>query len=129
MSIWTLLPPALTMLLCNMVYMQGTGNRAMDCCLQTSDIRIPYGAVLRYEIQDRVEGCQIPAVVFFTKTSMRLCASPGLDWVKKLMRKLNQKKIKDPKIIPDKKVDKSKKEKKGRKQKNGQKKTPQPQNN
>ncbi|XP_075043113.1 C-C motif chemokine 21b-like [Mixophyes fleayi] len=87
---WTLL--LLVVLLCDTVYMQGTGHTAADCCLQTSDKPIPFKVVLGYKIQTVDKGCQIPAVVFYTNSKPRsnLCATPGSSWVKKLIKKLDK---------------------------------------
>ncbi|OCU02758.1 C-C motif chemokine 19 [Xenopus laevis] len=89
--IWTLLPLAvLVVLLCDTVYMQGTGNIVADCCLRTSDKRIPLGAVRAYQIQSQNNGCPKNAVVFITKTNKQLCSTQGLKWVNKLMQKLDK---------------------------------------
>ncbi|KAM4709887.1 eotaxin-like [Discoglossus pictus] len=95
MSMWTLLPLLLALLLCSSVYMQGAGHTAIDCCFQTSDKGIPLNTLKGYEIQSMSEGCPTNAVVFITKTSKKLCSTPGLPWVKKLIVKLDKKIKKD----------------------------------
>ncbi|CAN2390239.1 positive regulation of dendritic cell dendrite assembly, partial [Pristimantis euphronides] len=78
------------LLLCYLVCLQGTKQTVQDCCLQTSDKRIPYGAIIGYEIQARNKGCPIDAVLFLTYPSRKLCATPGLPWVKKWIKKLDK---------------------------------------
>ncbi|XP_053556371.1 C-C motif chemokine 21b-like [Bombina bombina] len=105
---WTLLPLILAVL-CNTAYMQG--HAGTDCCLVTGTKSIPYNTLREYQIQSNSEGCPTSAIVFITKTSKKLCAQPGLKWVKKLMKKLDTKK----------KNEDSKKEKKVKKEKPSQK--------
>ncbi|XP_031750816.1 C-C motif chemokine 19 [Xenopus tropicalis] len=89
--IWTLLPLAvLTALLWDTADTQGTGNIVADCCLKTSDKRIPPGAVRAYQLQSRSNGCTETAIVFITKSDKRLCAPPQLKWVRKLIEKLDK---------------------------------------
>ncbi|XP_063312777.1 eotaxin-like isoform X2 [Pelobates fuscus] len=101
MSLWFFIPFILAAFLPQTVYMQGTGNTAADCCLLTSDKRIPFSVIAGYEIQSVDRGCSTAAVVFFIKNSKILCATPGLKWVKNAMKKLDQmqkKKVKVDKV-------------------------------
>ncbi|XP_077141059.1 C-C motif chemokine 20-like [Ranitomeya variabilis] len=91
-ALWTLLIPGL--LLCHLVCLQGAGVPVKDCCLQTSMKKIPFGAIIGYEIQAKDTGCPIEAVVFLTNTNpvKNLCATPGISWVKKWVKKLEKRK-------------------------------------
>ncbi|KAM4050509.1 C-C motif chemokine 21c-like [Anomaloglossus baeobatrachus] len=91
-TLWTLLIPGL--LLCHLLCLQGAALPVQDCCLQTSDKKIPFGAIIGYEIQSKATGCAIEAVVFLAKTNpiRKLCAPPGMSWVKKWVKKLDKRK-------------------------------------
>ncbi|XP_069819429.1 C-C motif chemokine 21b-like [Dendropsophus ebraccatus] len=91
-TMWTLLIPGL--LLCHLVCLQGAGQPVQDCCLQTSAKRIPFSAIVGYEIQTRDKGCPIDAVVFVMNSnpSRKLCATPGIAWVKKSTKRLEKRK-------------------------------------
>ncbi|XP_063813579.1 C-C motif chemokine 21a-like isoform X2 [Pseudophryne corroboree] len=94
---WSLL--ILVVLMSATVYMQGTGHTAADCCLQTSNKRIPFSVVVGYKIQTAYRGCPIPAVVFSTNTKppTNLCSTPGMPWVNRLIKKLEKMKRDDGK--------------------------------
>ncbi|XP_073409208.1 C-C motif chemokine 20-like isoform X2 [Dendrobates tinctorius] len=91
-TLWTLIIPGL--LLCHLVCLQGAGVPVTDCCLQTRVKKIPFGAIIGYEIQAKDTGCPIEAVVFLTNTNpvKKLCATPGISWVKKWIIKLDKRK-------------------------------------
>ncbi|XP_062340184.1 C-C motif chemokine 19b [Osmerus eperlanus] len=65
-------------------------DKAVDCCLSTTNRKIPQGVVQSYFIQSVSGGCRIPATVFVTKKNIRLCAPPASrnNWVARLIRKL-----------------------------------------
>nr|BDV32438.1 C-C motif chemokine ligand 21.S [Xenopus laevis] len=88
---WILLPLAVvSALLCDTVYLQGTGNITGDCCIATRDRRISSGVFKAYRIQSQNMGCPIAAVVLITKNNRSLCVTPGLSWVRKLMKRLDK---------------------------------------
>ncbi|XP_067885246.1 C-C motif chemokine 19-like [Heterodontus francisci] len=63
-----------------------------DCCLATGSKEIPSRIVRSYAIQLPGKGCKIHAVMFLTKSKVRICAPPMEKWVKNLMNKVNKKK-------------------------------------
>ncbi|XP_056403381.1 regakine-1-like [Hyla sarda] len=91
-TVWTLLIPAL--LLGHLVCLQGAGQPVQDCCLLTSARRIPFNSIAGYEIQSRDKGCPIDAVIFETNSnpSRKLCATSGISWVNKWIKKLDKRK-------------------------------------
>ncbi|NP_001291006.1 C-C motif chemokine 19 precursor [Esox lucius] len=68
-------------------------GKALDCCLTTTDARIPSRMAKTYIIQTSNGGCRIPATVFITKKNRRLCAPPATKkkWVAKLIKQLKTK--------------------------------------
>ncbi|XP_066458812.1 C-C motif chemokine 21b-like [Eleutherodactylus coqui] len=89
-TMWTQL--ILGLLLCHLVCLTGAGLPAQDCCLQTSAKKIPFFVIAGYEIQPKNKGCAIEAVLFVTNTNpvRKLCATPGISWVKKWIKKLDK---------------------------------------
>ncbi|XP_059501029.1 C-C motif chemokine 19-like [Stegostoma tigrinum] len=69
-----------------------------DCCLSTSANEIPWKIVRSYQIQLPSDGCKVHAVVFLTKRNKHLCSPPGEMWVKKLLKKLDDKKGRKAKL-------------------------------
>ncbi|XP_046873877.1 C-C motif chemokine 19b [Hypomesus transpacificus] len=65
-------------------------DKAVDCCLSTTNRKIPPDVVQSYFIQSVSGGCRIPATVFVTRKNIRLCAPPASrnNWVARLIRKL-----------------------------------------
>ncbi|XP_077098123.1 C-C motif chemokine 19b [Siphateles boraxobius] len=63
------------------------GDGAADCCLTTSDRRIPQRVVTSFTIQTSDGACRIPATIFFTKKGFKLCAPfpSESNWVSKLI--------------------------------------------
>uniref|UniRef100_A0A8C1KS63 C-C motif chemokine 19-like n=1 Tax=Cyprinus carpio TaxID=7962 RepID=A0A8C1KS63_CYPCA len=47
---------------------------AADCCLTTSNRRIPRRVVTSFTIQTREGACRTPATIFVTKKGLKLCA-------------------------------------------------------
>ncbi|XP_043933455.1 C-C motif chemokine 19-like [Protopterus annectens] len=68
----------------------GTGNIAVDCCLDVSQAKIPVHIIKDFHLQTTDNGCQIPAVVFITKKNRQLCAPDKSSWVLELMRKVKR---------------------------------------
>ncbi|XP_069760638.1 C-C motif chemokine 19-like [Narcine bancroftii] len=64
----------------------GAGKSLQDCCLDTSPKKIPATYVVGFEKQKPGSGCNIHAIIFLTMRNKRLCAPPGLHWVKKLIK-------------------------------------------
>uniref|UniRef100_A0A8C1ZH51 Chemokine (C-C motif) ligand 19b n=1 Tax=Cyprinus carpio TaxID=7962 RepID=A0A8C1ZH51_CYPCA len=60
---------------------------AADCCLNTSNRRIPQKVVKSFTIQTGDGPCRIPATIFVTKKGLKLCAPfPSDDnWVSPLI--------------------------------------------
>ncbi|XP_076829518.1 C-C motif chemokine 4 homolog [Brachyhypopomus gauderio] len=58
------------------------------CCFSFYEHRIPVNAITTYETT-RSE-CPKPGVVFTTKKAARMCADPGLTWVREAMKKINR---------------------------------------
>ncbi|XP_051973331.1 C-C motif chemokine 19b [Xyrauchen texanus] len=60
---------------------------AADCCLTTSDRRIPQRVVTSFTIQTGDGACRIPATVFVTKRGLKLCAPfpSKSSWVSELI--------------------------------------------
>ncbi|XP_016413175.1 C-C motif chemokine 19-like [Sinocyclocheilus rhinocerous] len=60
---------------------------AADCCLTTSDRRIPQRVVTSFTIQTGDGACRIPATIFVTKKGLKLCAPfpSENNWVSKLI--------------------------------------------
>uniref|UniRef100_A0A8C7TRH6 Chemokine (C-C motif) ligand 19b n=1 Tax=Oncorhynchus mykiss TaxID=8022 RepID=A0A8C7TRH6_ONCMY len=68
-------------------------DQALDCCLTTTDTKLPHRVVKSYRIQTVSGGCRIAATVFVTKKNLRLCAPPATkkNWVAKLIKQLKRK--------------------------------------
>ncbi|XP_068781531.1 C-C motif chemokine 19-like [Struthio camelus] len=66
-----------------------SGNNVVDCCLRTSQNRIPQRIVQDYRIQLVQDGCVIPATVFITMKGKRLCAPLQAPWVIHLREKVD----------------------------------------
>ncbi|XP_067289449.1 C-C motif chemokine 19b [Pseudorasbora parva] len=62
-------------------------DNAADCCLTTSDRRIPKKVVTSFTIQTSDGACRIPATIFVTKKGLKLCAPfpSENNWVSKLI--------------------------------------------
>ncbi|XP_043105935.1 C-C motif chemokine 19b [Puntigrus tetrazona] len=60
---------------------------AADCCLTTSDRRIPKKVVTSFIVQTGDGACRIPATIFVTKKGLKLCAPfpSESNWVSKLI--------------------------------------------
>uniref|UniRef100_A0A8C6YWX3 C-C motif chemokine n=1 Tax=Nothoprocta perdicaria TaxID=30464 RepID=A0A8C6YWX3_NOTPE len=71
---------------------RGISSQASDCCLKTSQGKIPLGLVKSYSVQGPESGCLLRAVVFTTRKGKKLCASPDSSSVQKVMQKLDKKK-------------------------------------
>ncbi|KAK7120358.1 hypothetical protein R3I94_020373 [Phoxinus phoxinus] len=63
------------------------GDGAEDCCLTTSNQRIPQRVVTSFTIQTSEGACRIPATIFVTKKGKKLCAPfpSENNWVSKLI--------------------------------------------
>ncbi|XP_035246045.1 C-C motif chemokine 19-like [Anguilla anguilla] len=66
------------------------GELALDCCLKVSHAKIPTHIVRGYQRQVGGNGCDISAVVFFTRKGRNLCAPPGRPWVETLTAHLDK---------------------------------------
>ncbi|XP_048029279.1 C-C motif chemokine 19b [Megalobrama amblycephala] len=60
---------------------------AEDCCLTTSNRRIPHRVVKTFTIQTGDGACRVPATIFVTKKGLKLCAPfpSENNWVSKLI--------------------------------------------
>ncbi|XP_053466257.1 C-C motif chemokine 19a.1 [Ictalurus furcatus] len=70
------------------------GEQALDCCLKVSHHRIPKRIVACYHEQRKGDGCLIDAVVFRTRKGRDLCAPSEADWVRELMKKVDERPVK-----------------------------------
>ncbi|XP_059395156.1 C-C motif chemokine 19-like isoform X1 [Carassius carassius] len=63
---------------------------AMDCCLTTSNRRIPQRLVTSFTIQTGDGACRIPATIFVTRKGLKLCAPFPSDnnWVRDLIKNI-----------------------------------------
>ncbi|KAL0965560.1 hypothetical protein UPYG_G00282960 [Umbra pygmaea] len=86
---------ALLLLLASVLWshVAASTDQAIDCCLTTTNNKLPYTSLKSYNIQAVSGGCQIAATVLVTKKNRRLCAPPATknNWVAKLIKKLNRK--------------------------------------
>ncbi|XP_026093261.1 eotaxin-like [Carassius auratus] len=67
-----------------------TSQQPSTCCLQTSKKRIPMNRVLSYTVQE-AGVCHISAIVLFTVRQKIRCIDPDSEWIKDLMRTVDQK--------------------------------------
>ncbi|XP_029625380.1 C-C motif chemokine 19 [Salmo trutta] len=86
---------AALLLLTSVLWSHAAANtdEAMDCCLTTTDAKLPRRVVKSFSIQTVSGGCRIPATVFVTRKNLRLCAPPAKNnnWVTKLIKQLKRK--------------------------------------
>ncbi|XP_026057557.1 eotaxin-like [Carassius auratus] len=89
------------------------------CCLRTSKDRIHKNRVLSYTVQ-RAGVCPINAIVLLTVGRKIRCFDPDSEWIKKIIRTVDQKKTTDPKALPSQNAKRRNKNNKGkrRRQKN-----------
>ncbi|XP_043082712.1 C-C motif chemokine 32b.3 [Puntigrus tetrazona] len=88
-----------------------------NCCLKTSKGRIPKNRVLDYTVQ-KAGVCPINAIVLLTKREKMKCFDPDSEWIKEIIRTVEQKKLtqnSDPKASPSQNVKRQKKNNKGKK--------------
>ncbi|XP_073689572.1 C-C motif chemokine 19b [Garra rufa] len=71
---------------------------AADCCLTTSNRRIPKKVVTSFTIQTGDGACSIPATIFITKKNLKLCAPfpSENNWVSKLIDHILAGTLKNP---------------------------------
>ncbi|NXF04292.1 CCL20 protein, partial [Smithornis capensis] len=69
----------LVLLLCNTSEAQSN----QDCCLSYTKRRLPRQALKGYTEQLSSEVCDIPAIIFHTKSGLKACVDPKEGWVKK----------------------------------------------
>ncbi|NWS93590.1 CCL20 protein, partial [Mionectes macconnelli] len=53
-----------------------------DCCLSYTKLRLPRWALKGYTEQLSSEVCDIPAIIFHTKSGLEVCVNPKEGWVK-----------------------------------------------
>ncbi|XP_056307077.1 C-C motif chemokine 32b.3 [Danio aesculapii] len=89
----------------------------LNCCLSTSKINIPMKKVVDYTVQ-KAGICPIDAIILSTVKGKRICCDPNTEWIKKAMRKVDQKKLRqqnsDLKALPN--PNGNRKKKNGRRQ-------------
>ncbi|XP_039531763.1 C-C motif chemokine 19b [Pimephales promelas] len=85
MTLWTGALLILSVSLWSCTTAQSDG--AADCCLTTSNHRIPQRVVTSFTIQTSDGVCRIPATIFVTKKGYKLCAPfpSESNWVSKLI--------------------------------------------
>ncbi|XP_076873413.1 C-C motif chemokine 4 homolog [Brachyhypopomus gauderio] len=79
---------ALTVLLftfCSLTLSQNS-HKPNKCCFRYMESRIPEPFVKRFE--ETSPECRSPGVIFFTTQKKEICANPEEKWVKRLMRKV-----------------------------------------
>ncbi|XP_069819431.1 C-C motif chemokine 5-like [Dendropsophus ebraccatus] len=89
MSPTTLLVVLTVAFICVISHVSSSNLMTSDCCLRTKDKEIPYQNVKCYFRQTTAKGCNIDAIVFITRRNRHLCAPTNLQWVKKLMDKVD----------------------------------------
>ncbi|XP_055791120.1 C-C motif chemokine 19-like [Salvelinus fontinalis] len=86
---------AALLLLTSVLWSHAAANtdEAMDCCLTTTNAKLPRRVVKSFSIQRVSGGCRISATVFVTRKNLRLCAPPATNnnWVTKLIKQLKRK--------------------------------------
>ncbi|XP_008287539.1 C-C motif chemokine 19-like [Stegastes partitus] len=70
----------------------------MDCCLRVLNKTIERHIVADYKQQIRGEGCDIAATVFVSRRGRTLCVPPNEEWVKDLMKHVDDLKEKCKKL-------------------------------
>ncbi|KAG9263311.1 C-C motif chemokine 19b [Astyanax mexicanus] len=80
----------LVVIFCSWSYVAAEGE---DCCLATTNKKIPARLVKSYFLQTTSMGCRTAATVFTTKMNKKLCAPlpKNKNWVQGLINKLNKK--------------------------------------
>ncbi|KAM3866277.1 C-C motif chemokine 25 [Diretmus argenteus] len=64
-----------------------------DCCLKYVK-KLSKGTermAVKYRVQQRDGGCNIPAIVFTMKRGREFCANPSEMWVRELIKKIDKK--------------------------------------
>uniref|UniRef100_A0A8C2G704 Chemokine interleukin-8-like domain-containing protein n=3 Tax=Cyprinus carpio TaxID=7962 RepID=A0A8C2G704_CYPCA len=77
-----------------------TSQRPSACCLKTSEDRISIKRVLGYTVQE-AGVCPINAIVLLTVGRKIRCFDPDLEWIKDIMRMVDQNGQKRPKQNSD----------------------------
>uniref|UniRef100_A0A673HVU6 Chemokine interleukin-8-like domain-containing protein n=1 Tax=Sinocyclocheilus rhinocerous TaxID=307959 RepID=A0A673HVU6_9TELE len=80
-----------------------TSQRPSACCLQTSKNRISINRVLSYTVQ-KAGVCPINAIVLLTVGRKIRCFDPDSEWIKAIMRMVDQKKRTKQNSDPKKKI-------------------------
>ncbi|XP_058621941.1 C-C motif chemokine 32b.3 [Onychostoma macrolepis] len=92
-------------------------HRSSTCCLRTSKDRIHKNRVLSYTVQ-RAGVCPINAIVLSTIHGKIRCFDPDSEWIKEIMRMVDQKEQtpqnSDPKALPSQNAKRQKKNNKGK---------------
>uniref|UniRef100_A0A8C1ZEV3 Chemokine interleukin-8-like domain-containing protein n=1 Tax=Cyprinus carpio TaxID=7962 RepID=A0A8C1ZEV3_CYPCA len=101
-------------------------HHSSTCCLKTSKGRIQKNKVLSYTVQ-KAGVCPINAIVLLTVRRKIRCFEPDSEWIKEIIKTVDQKKTtqqnSDPKALPSQNAKRQKKNNKGnrRRQKNQKK--------
>ncbi|XP_051542536.1 C-C motif chemokine 20-like [Myxocyprinus asiaticus] len=69
-----------------------TSKPSSNCCLKTSNKRIPKNKVVDYTIQ-RAGLCHINAIVLLTEKRKARCYDPNSAWIKKVTAMVNRRKM------------------------------------
>uniref|UniRef100_A0AAY4D7S1 C-C motif chemokine n=1 Tax=Denticeps clupeoides TaxID=299321 RepID=A0AAY4D7S1_9TELE len=72
-------------------YMYLNGSQPEECCFKFFPKKIPLNRVKSY-VSTRPE-CSKDGVVFITQKNNRICADPGISWVKWIISKLDERDI------------------------------------
>ncbi|XP_071217156.1 C-C motif chemokine 4-like isoform X1 [Salvelinus alpinus] len=69
------------------------GRRRRGCCQSYTGGEIPFGVIVGYTLQNDIEICRIPAIIFHTKKGKDLCADPSQSWVIQHVNRLGDKAV------------------------------------
>uniref|UniRef100_A0A8C1BW58 C-C motif chemokine n=1 Tax=Cyprinus carpio TaxID=7962 RepID=A0A8C1BW58_CYPCA len=67
--------------------MCNNANLPSECCFNYDGRKIPIAKIISY-VKTRMD-CTKPGVIFVTMKGSRLCVDPELNWVKRVMRVLD----------------------------------------
>ncbi|KAM9459534.1 C-C motif chemokine 20-like [Salvelinus alpinus] len=68
-------------------------RRRRGCCQSYTGGEIPFGVIVGYTLQNDIEICRIPAIIFHTKKGKDLCADPSQSWVIQHVNRLGDKAV------------------------------------
>ncbi|KAK7123568.1 hypothetical protein R3I93_021865 [Phoxinus phoxinus] len=72
-----------------------TSQRSLNCCLKTGSNRVSKNRVVDYRVQT-AGVCPINAIVLWIKKGKAKCYEPDSEWIKEIMRMVDQKRMSSP---------------------------------